>query len=422
MVEKTQITREERGRAKAKRRKAKHRALEEARQQEAAIQQSLSNPKRTLRDDVTACLPFGIERGDREPFVNFYCEVADKTPRLVSKSWGGPLYALWKAARCGDQEPTLQAWKPKLKGARSCFQLMARHLLEKYPQPHILWTALEEEPTAAIRLAPVVAHVARGGSLAKAPEDIWPFGLTKKQCHEVLNTNGMGFLTTIRYQQVKPFGGSPRLAQEWMKHRRGSTVGDTAEEAFWATVMAFFAKNPMLDLAQIGPIVDYIQWRRAEDEEDFSMKGRTAGALLRDVEEWHTQLHRAKVVTGELFTPSGIPHYHKAYRERIKGNYVEIHWRITEILSGKELADEGRALHHCVYSYSFSIQRGTTSIWSMTREEGGNTERRITIEVNNKSRRIMQARGRYNRRTDIDEFRAMNEWANKSGLSIGSYL
>jgi hypothetical protein len=179
----------------------------------------------------------------------------------------------------------------------------------------------------------------------------------------------------------------------------------------------------MLDLAQIGPVVDYIQWRRGE-QPDFSMKGRTPGALLRDVEGWHTQLHRTKVAGRVDYEPSGFPPYIKTVsvgRDKT-GNHIEVTWRVMEILSGSELADEGRVLRHCVYSYTHSIQSGRTSIWSMTRAESHNIERRITVEVNNRTRQIVQARGLHNRRQDMDEFRVMKDWADKAGLTISSYL
>jgi hypothetical protein len=437
MVEKSQITRAERGRAKADKRRKKRKALEVVEQQEAALRESLATPKRTLKDGVEACLPAALRNArEREGFLEFFLEVVEKAPRLMTSDWGEALHALWIAALGDEWNPIkmdqdyqwrprvrgVQDWTPKVKGARSCFRSLAKHLLEKYPQPQILWTALEEPHNAATQLAPVVFHVAQGRSLAKAPENIWPFGLSKKQCHNVLNTTGMSFLTAIRHQQMEPFGGTPRLAKAWMAQRRGTTVGTKTEEAFWVSVMAFFAKNPMLDHAQIGPIVDYIQWIRGENP-NFSMKGRTAGALLRDVEQWHVQLHRVKATDGARYNPSGFPHYVNKITHRDKtGNHIEVVWSITEILTGKDLASEGRALHHCVYSYSGSIQRGAVSIWSMTKKEMGQLSRCLTMEVVNRSRQIVQARGLRNRRPENDEFRVMKDWADKAGLSTGTYL
>jgi hypothetical protein len=100
MVEKSQITRAERGRVKAEKRRKKREAREAAQQREQSIQESLASPKRTLRDDVIACLPPGINHRERDSFVDFYCEVAEKAPRLVSERWGAPLHAL-KASALG---------------------------------------------------------------------------------------------------------------------------------------------------------------------------------------------------------------------------------------------------------------------------------------------------------------------------------
>jgi len=67
-----------------------------------------------------------------------------------------------------------------------------------------------------------------------------------------------------------------------------------------------------------------------------------------------------------------------------------------------------------VASYGKSISSGHTSIWSMSR----NDEKMITIEVRNLQRRIVQARGRYNRMYDSEEYKYMLSWAQDVGLII----
>jgi hypothetical protein len=98
-------------------------------------------------------------------------------------------------------------------------------------------------------------------------------------------------------------------------------------------------------------------------------------------------------------------------------------WRIEEVLTGKELAAEGRRMGHCVYSYAWAIERRQTSIWTMTLEDGQGTTGRwamLTIEVRNESRAVVQARGRFNRAATSAEHRILVRWAGQNGLSVNS--
>jgi hypothetical protein len=45
-------------------------------------------------------------------------------------------------------------------------------------------------------------------------------------------------------------------------------------------------------------------------------------------------------------------------------------------------------------------------------------EKLITIEVRNSARKIVQARGKYNRQTTSEEFKYITKWANENGLQI----
>jgi hypothetical protein len=155
------------------------------------------------------------------------------------------------------------------------------------------------------------------------------------------------------------------------------------------------------------------------------MKSRTALALLRDVTEWHQQLHRVKVAGGgAAFEPSGFSPHVSEFEFRDKsGNSIKEIWVVREILSGKDLAEEGRTLKHCVYSYAQSIVRGQISIWSLGHGPTTNKlDRVLTVEVRNQDKRVVQARGFGNRTATGEEFRIVNTWAQNNGLRLGAHL
>lgn len=68
----------------------------------------------------------------------------------------------------------------------------------------------------------------------------------------------------------------------------GRAVQSREDETFWLSVLAFLAKNPMLEPSQISPLVDYISHRRREDV-NFSMKGRSVLALLHNMKNSATK-------------------------------------------------------------------------------------------------------------------------------------
>jgi hypothetical protein len=177
----------------------------------------------------------------------------------------------------------------------------------------------------------------------------------------------------------------------------------------------------MLDPARVSPLVDYVAHRREEDP-TFTMSGRSVAALIRGMEAWHRDLAREEIVRGTVFTPSGFAPIEVDLSRRTPAGHVAKHvWRVTEIGSSKELAAEGRRMGHCVLSYARSVESGLTSIWSMTYEDGrGDTGvwAMLTIEVRNELRRVVQARGRFNRPATSAEHTILSRWAGQNGLAV----
>ncbi|MFK8014724.1 MAG: PcfJ domain-containing protein [Gammaproteobacteria bacterium] len=147
---------------------------------------------------------------------------------------------------------------------------------------------------------------------------------------------------------------------------------------------------------------------------NLSMKKRTLDALLLQVEQWHQRLGKMKVDVGTRWAPSGIrpASYVRGKDEK------RVVWRIHELLSQKELMQEGKALKHCVASYSRQCRNGVSSIWSLTSEDAsGNLRRRQTIEVS-RHKRIVQCRGRMNKLPSDLEQKIVARWAQAESLSM----
>jgi PcfJ-like protein len=314
---------------------------------------------------------------------------------------------------------SIHDWSPRGKGADTLFRSLAAHLLARFQVPAIVWNAFHDDNAA--QLVGLAAHVAAGGSLYDYVKEKFPIPLTRKMCHELLATPAeYRLLDAIRRVQARAAGADVRFFSAWRTTRYAQQVGSATDEAFWSTVVVWFAKIPMLDPAEIGPLFDYIDHRHREDPL-FSMKGRSALVLLRGMREWHGNQTKELAITGRVFPTSGFTYAeYTDVRREPKGVIREL-WQIKEVLTAKALADEGRRMGHCVYSYAWRIEKGDTSIWSVQMEDGqGETGRwhMVTLEVRNDLRRVVQARGRFNRAMTPQEVRIVRRWVGANNLSV----
>ena len=343
--------------------------------------------------------------------------VAEHAPRLARENTVAALRLLADA----DWVRPPATWRPSGKSQERLFRSLAEHLLARYPMPPFLWSAFFADEDATM-LSRIAVHVGAGGSLYEAVRSgLMPVPLTRAMCHELLaRSGGARFLDNVRRVQVKAAGGDGRLFHAWVVTRAGRRLHSRADEEFWRTVLAWLAANPMLPEGEVGPLVDYIEHRRAETP-GFSVKGRSVLAMVRGMREWHGHLARAQAAAGRTFRPSGLqPMDINWSRRDARGNHVVEIWHLREIVDAAALADEGRVMGHCVYSYARLIESGECSIWTLTLEDNTGHWRRLTIEVRPSLRQIVQARGRFNRPPEPRDALALDAWATRNKLRVSA--
>lgn len=313
-------------------------------------------------------------------------------------------------------ENPLEDWRPKGKAPDTQFRSLIRHLLVKYPIAPLFFSAFF--PVAHPWKIRLFLYLAKGGSLYKATQGInplLPIPLTKKMCHEVTQTSiEYTIVQAARRAQVLAFGGDMRIVRAVCALNVAANAG--VREELVAQVLQWICQQPMLDTAHLGPIFDWVNYRFTDDP-NFSMKGRTGGSVLRDVEVWHTMLAKTKADNSAVFKPSGFNEEVFERKKNLEGTHYMEQWAFKEILTVKELHEEGKKLHHCVYSYARSIQSGDTAIWSL-RVDGSRT---LTLEVSVRSCRIVQIRGFGNRKATPLEMTYIQRWAANNRLSIAEY-
>lgn len=258
--------------------------------------------------------------------------------------------------------------------------------------------------------------VGRGESLYKKFGK--ELGLSRMDLHHFLNfpyeTSEPS--TAIWYGLVISKGSSPRIAT--MIWRSKLSRKDITNE-FWKSVANWFIHNPPESVAQINDIVDYLNHRRTEGGENFTMKGRNLESVLKGMSDWHYELRRMKSIGGGSWAGMPIDNCDIPMGPEDDRQI----WHFVQIKTGDKLAQEGNKMHHCVWSYKRMCQEGKTFIWSASMTHKNKTKDYLTIEINLRDTgyHIVQVRGFANRPPNNYEREMVNTWAQKEGLIAGRY-
>lgn len=323
----------------------------------------------------------------------------------------------------------LETWKIESHNSARQFSSLARHLWARYNIPFFMdkaWLSGDSIQQEWFRV------IGAGGNIRKAAN--LPVMLTQKMAHYFIQAPDMYSIdAAFRWAQVHASGGDRRLTDALLETR---IAYDFRENDFWLGVIRFFTRNPMLDPLQVNPIIDYIWNQKYEnrvvftgpgvaeqigpEQPDFSMKGRTAIALLKAVDQWHRRLGREQKSGNLQWHSSGIKP--ATYIEGAKKDRDMRVWNIRELLSSNELIAEGRGMKHCVASYANSCNSGTCSIWTMDLENEDGLNKLVTIEITNGIRQIRQVRGKCNRLPTDKEKEIIRRWAGQAGLELASYI
>jgi PcfJ-like protein len=93
-------------------------------------------------------------------------------------------------------------------------------------------------------------------------------------------------------------------------------------------------------------------------------------------------------------------------------------YTIRELLSFRELFEEGQLMQHCVFTYAAAARAGSASIWSLRLTHAGREVSRVTVRVAPSERALVEARRRCNHAIQPNERELLQRWANSQGLSV----
>lgn len=381
-----------------------------------------------LRNPIAKEIAFAFERSNcREDLLHLMLYIGENSDLLKEISYIKGIEMI--ANHADSWLRPLEAWHVKRHNRDWQFCQLLRHLFAKYDIPHFMdrvWLTENETHQNWYK------HIGSGQNIRTAPE--MPITLTKKMAHHFLSApRHYNVDEALRWGQVQALGGDKRLVDALRGTR---LITDYSHDDFWLNVVRFFIENPMLDVMHVNPIVDFI-WNhkfanqrvfvdRGVMEEigppqpNFNMRGRTPRKLLRQVNDWHRQLGKEAKQGSYEWEHSDIGDF--VLKEQRMDNYTPKYWRIRELLSTDELIEEGRAMKHCVSSYSESCFTGKTSIWSMETEDEYGRNNVLTIEVLMAEKLVRQARGKRNRLPSMKEGSMLKRWVRKEQLEIADYV
>jgi hypothetical protein len=378
-----------------------------------------------------ACTRLAADAHARATFDELLSCVRARAPRLLFASWPDCRHpgveALFQLARVEcSYVRTIGSWPGSGQSWIAAVDSLAQHLLGRYRVPAFLSAAwYATDAYADSKRAWFIAHAA-GASLRSLA---LPVRLTRRMEHILLGSpQHLSIEYALRRAELLGLGAERRLADLVLAARPAL---DFEHSEFWRTVWLFLIANARrIAEAQVAPIIDFIHGVRHERTlietahgmvarepplPGFSLAGRTPRTLLRLMEDWHRDLGQR---AGELrWAPSPLrPLVVEIPSEDEAAPPVS--WELRELTSGEQLRAEGAALRHCIASYSSSCWLGRSRIWSLRRRRGERVRSVLTVELDPRTRTVVQARGFRNRRPAAKEIQLLRAWAAQEGLEL----
>jgi hypothetical protein len=328
------------------------------------------------------------------------------------------------------------AWRPQIKSrdAARLHLAAARYLFARYPvAEHLeqIWMDCSRLARDEIVLRKRWYIVAAGGrSLYR--EGAGAF-LSRKEVHAFLNP-----LANLRFEEAiwqaiarsytNDSGIALRIARSKITRAPRGDLGA------WREAVRFFCAHATT-VEEMDDLLDYLADCRRRNPE-YSLQGRTLASLSRQIREWHRDLEaitrieiarrRAEAATarargdalageasgGGRWPGAAIADWSWSPAVKDRSEYV-----VIQLRTAADLVAETRAMHHCVASYAAKCIKGHSSIWSLRRRVAGNSERLLTIELDQHHRAI-QVRGFANRTPRPEERKLLERWAKARWIDL----
>ena len=317
---------------------------------------------------------------------------------------------------------------------------LLRHLFCQWPLPRFFDNAWQVRGSLRSPERDWFCHLARGGSWRKA--DGVPPEISRQAFHLAMEAPGnLRPRAALRWGQLAALKASPALVAEVLASRM---VDDLRHEAVWSRLLAKVADSATFDPRDFPMIADTVC--ELLSQRHVNRACSLVSQPLADLREhcrsrWAAILRAAEAeglrfrqrdptraglrnelrhVTRSAWEPMQGVRPLELRRKHHAGSYSI--WSIREQCSHALLTSEGRAMGHCVAGYWRRCLRGCSSIFTLRRRVMSAKLDceipHVTIEVDKRSRRIVQARGKSNCLPSVAERRLIELWAERNQLRM----
>lgn len=282
-------------------------------------------------------------------------------------------------------------------------------------------------------------HLASGGSLRNVQG--MPPSITSRALHLAMNAPAeLTIRQALRRGQIHALGGSPALLTEVLSSRM---VDDLSNDAVWSRLFEKLAAAGNFNPKHFGLIADTLLEviRKDDCHRAEVLVGLPLKELLSHCRRfWNSILRLARIgQPGGLRSDIHCPHLRYDLHHINAGQWARLprsrpfesmrvegketlRCRIVELTHQWQLVAESRAMKHCVDTYGRSCKLGRCSIFSVRTEEmvAGKLipTSHLTIEVDRRSRRIIQVRGRRNQHVFAQRIPLLRKWAAEMELNF----
>ncbi|MCH9654570.1 MAG: PcfJ domain-containing protein [Planctomycetes bacterium] len=319
-----------------------------------------------------------------------------------------------------------EAWVPPDASPFVQMRSLVQHLFDQYAVPNFMASVWWKKQYASWELA-LYLHLAKGLSLRQFSV-LNHLRITRRMAALFMQApDDLRLIESIRWGHVLSLGGDDRLARILISQ---TCLGMfTRDEEFWETVIRFLIQNQPLSAEEIVEMVRFIHEQRFEPAEivwgrgagddpvqpEFTLRGRTLMSLRRHQANWRSELIEKGFMPPPHVHPLDFP-WQRSEISSFRFEEEGTAWTIDELLTPRELRNEGRIMQHCVAEYISDCARGKTTIWSMKCHEGKQKRRTLTIEVAPKAKVILQASGKQNCTPSVKVSEILNRWAKQESL------
>lgn len=194
--------------------------------------------------------------------------------------------------------------------------------------------------------------------------------------------------------------------KEVLRNLRGADNID-----FWiSTLSKLYHKG--LRVEDMNQIIDYIDDQVIRNGRQIDFNTKKVSNLWTEAFIWHEELRLMRI--GNYRRTCNLP---KSEINTYKIEYQDKKYKIKQLLTNKDLIEEGRTLSHCVGTYTNNcIDRGSFIFSLCLEQENDENTPLITIEVN--ANTIRQKKGKKNRSCSQEEDYIIRKWAKENKLKF----